>query len=43
MSATAAGRILAGLVRDGLATRAAGRPPHFSAAAPDLAVTALIQ
>ena len=43
ISASAAGRVLSGLVRDGLATRAAGRPPHFTATAPDVAVTALIQ
>jgi hypothetical protein len=43
ISASAAGRVLSGLVRDGLATRAAGRPPQFTATAPDVAVTALIQ
>ncbi|MBM9505773.1 helix-turn-helix domain-containing protein [Actinacidiphila acididurans] len=43
LSASAAGRLLSALVRDGLATRSAGRPPHFTAAAPDVAVTALIQ
>ena len=37
------GRLLAGLVRDGLATRSTGRPPHFTATAPDIAVTPLIQ
>jgi DNA-binding CsgD family transcriptional regulator/DNA-binding MarR family transcriptional regulator len=40
---TVAGRQLSALVRDGLATRAAGRPPRFSANPPDIAVTALIQ
>ncbi|SEG82220.1 hypothetical protein SAMN05216223_113111 [Actinacidiphila yanglinensis] len=40
-SATA--RVLAGLVRQRLATRAGGRPPRFTAAPPDVAVTALIQ
>jgi DNA-binding CsgD family transcriptional regulator/DNA-binding MarR family transcriptional regulator len=43
MPPAAAGRLLARLVRDGLAIRAAGRPPTFTAAAPDVAVTALIQ
>jgi DNA-binding CsgD family transcriptional regulator len=43
MSATTAGKLLSGLVKEGLATRAAGRPPSFSATAPDIAVTALIQ
>lgn len=43
MSASATGRLLAGLVRDGLAARSAGRPPHFTASAPDVALTALIQ
>ncbi|MBY8881278.1 helix-turn-helix domain-containing protein [Actinacidiphila acidipaludis] len=43
LSPSAAGRVLSGLVRDGLAARAAGRPPHFTATAPDVAVTALIQ
>jgi sugar-specific transcriptional regulator TrmB len=36
------GRLLSVLVRDGLATRTAGRPPRFSATVPDVAVTALI-
>jgi DNA-binding CsgD family transcriptional regulator/DNA-binding MarR family transcriptional regulator len=36
------GRVLSVLVRDGLATRTAGRPPRFSATVPDVAVTALI-
>ncbi|GAA1645677.1 helix-turn-helix domain-containing protein [Kribbella alba] len=36
------GRLLAVLVRDGLATRTAGRPPRFSATVPDVAVAALI-
>jgi DNA-binding CsgD family transcriptional regulator len=36
------GRLLSVLIRDGLATRTAGRPPRFSATAPDVAVTALI-
>ncbi|MFJ4982403.1 helix-turn-helix domain-containing protein [Streptomyces sp. NPDC088732] len=43
LTAPAAGRLLSGLVRDGLAVRSAGRPPTFSAAAPDVAVGALIQ
>jgi DNA-binding CsgD family transcriptional regulator/DNA-binding Lrp family transcriptional regulator len=43
MSPSTAGRLLSQLARDGLATRAAGRPPSFTAAAPDVAVTALIQ
>jgi sugar-specific transcriptional regulator TrmB len=43
LSASAAGRLLSALVREGLATRSAGRPPLFTAAAPDVAVTALIQ
>jgi hypothetical protein len=42
-SPVSVGRSLSGLVRDGLAKRAAGRPPRFSATAPDIAVTALIQ
>lgn len=37
------GRLLSKLVADGLAAKAAGRPPRFSATAPDVAVTALIQ
>ncbi|WP_225847479.1 transcriptional regulator [Streptomyces sp. HPF1205] len=43
LSVNATGRLLSAMVRDGLATRAAGRPPRFSAAAPDVALTALIQ
>jgi DNA-binding CsgD family transcriptional regulator len=43
MSAAAVGRLLSGMVEDGLAARAAGRPPRFSATAPDVAITALIQ
>jgi DNA-binding CsgD family transcriptional regulator/DNA-binding Lrp family transcriptional regulator len=43
MSAPTVGRLLSQLVKDGLAARAAGRPPRFSAAAPDVAVSALIQ
>ncbi|MFD8076272.1 helix-turn-helix domain-containing protein [Streptomyces sp. NPDC059718] len=43
MAAPATGRLLSALVRDGLAVRSAGRPPRFSAAAPDVAVGALIQ
>lgn len=43
MTAPQAGRLLAALVRDGLAIRSAGRPPLFTASAPDVAVTALIQ
>lgn len=42
-SASAAGRQLSALVKDGLAVRASGRPPCFTATAPDVAVTALIQ
>jgi hypothetical protein len=38
----AVGRTLAKLVEDGLAARSAGRPPRFTAAAPDTAVTHLI-
>jgi DNA-binding NarL/FixJ family response regulator len=41
--ASAVGKLLSGLVRDGLATRSAGRPPRFTAVSPDVAVTALIQ
>ncbi|MGW2550863.1 helix-turn-helix domain-containing protein [Streptomyces sp. NPDC001635] len=43
MSVRAVGRLLSVLVKDGLATRSAGRPPHFTAAAPDVAVSELIQ
>ncbi|MEV5572332.1 hypothetical protein AB0L06_19990 [Spirillospora sp. NPDC052269] len=43
LTVSQAGRLLAVLVRDGLAIRSAGRPPLFTAAAPDVAVTALIQ
>ncbi|WP_086724772.1 helix-turn-helix domain-containing protein [Streptomyces carpinensis] len=43
LSASAAGRLLSQLVKYGLATRAAGRPPRFTATAPEVAVTALIQ
>lgn len=43
LSAPAAARQLGALVRDGLANRLSGRPPRFLAAAPDVAVTALIQ
>lgn len=43
LSVPATARQLAGLVREGLATRATGRPPRFTAAAPDVAVTALIR
>jgi DNA-binding CsgD family transcriptional regulator/DNA-binding Lrp family transcriptional regulator len=42
LSPAGVGRQLSVLVRDGLATRTAGRPPRFSAAVPDVAVTALI-
>jgi DNA-binding NarL/FixJ family response regulator/DNA-binding Lrp family transcriptional regulator len=42
LSPAGVGRQLSALVRDGLATRTAGRPPRFSAAVPDVAVTALI-
>jgi DNA-binding CsgD family transcriptional regulator len=38
----AVGRTLAKLVEDGLAARSTGRPPRFTAAAPDTAVTHLI-
>ncbi|MFF2522630.1 TrmB family transcriptional regulator [Streptomyces liangshanensis] len=41
--ASAVGKLLSGLVKDGLATRSAGRPPRFTAVSPDVAVTALIQ
>lgn len=43
LSSARAGRLLSSLVADGLATKAAGRPPRFSATAPDVAVSALIQ
>lgn len=43
LSVSTAGRLLSGLVKGGLATRSEGRPPHFTAVAPDVAVTALIQ
>lgn len=43
MHPSAAGRVLSAMVRKGLAARAAGRPPRFTAAAPDLAVTEMIQ
>jgi DNA-binding CsgD family transcriptional regulator len=43
LSASTAGKLLSGLVRDGLAARAVGRPPRYSAVSPDVAVTALIQ
>ena len=36
------GQLLSKLVKDGLATRTTGRPPYFTAAAPDTAVTQLI-
>jgi predicted transcriptional regulator len=42
LTAATVGRLLSALVRDGLATRTAGRPPHFSATVPDVAVAALI-
>ena len=42
LTAATVGRLLSALVRDGLATRTAGRPPHFSATVPDIAVAALI-
>ncbi|MFF3919974.1 helix-turn-helix domain-containing protein [Streptomyces sp. NPDC001852] len=42
LSLGTAGRYLSALVKDGLATKAAGRPPRFTAAAPDVAVTELI-
>ncbi|MFC1436208.1 helix-turn-helix domain-containing protein [Streptacidiphilus sp. N1-3] len=37
------GRLLSGMVKDGLATKSASRPPRFTVIAPDVAVTALIQ
>ncbi|MER6066356.1 helix-turn-helix domain-containing protein [Streptomyces sp. NPDC001792] len=43
MSPGTAGRLLSALVKGGLATKTAGRPPRFTAAAPDVAVTELIQ
>ncbi|MFL4909127.1 helix-turn-helix domain-containing protein [Streptomyces sp. MMS24-I2-30] len=43
LSVPAAARQLAGLVREGLATRATGRPPRFAAVAPDVAVNGLIR
>lgn len=42
-STSTAARLLTVLVKAGLATRSAGRPPHFTAAAPDVAVTELIR
>ncbi|KMS91040.1 transcriptional regulator [Streptomyces regensis] len=42
-STSAMGRLLSILVKAGLATRSAGRPPHFTATAPDVAVTELIK
>ncbi|MFH9090542.1 TrmB family transcriptional regulator [Streptomyces sp. NPDC017673] len=42
-STSAAGRLLSILVKAGLATRSAGRPPRFAATAPDIAVTELIK
>ncbi|MET8767232.1 helix-turn-helix domain-containing protein [Streptomyces sp. NPDC004658] len=42
-STSAAARLLSVLVKSGLATRSATRPPRFTAAAPDVAVTELIQ
>ncbi|NEA30772.1 helix-turn-helix domain-containing protein [Streptomyces sp. SID13031] len=42
LTAATAGRLLSALVRDGLATRTAGRPPRFSGTVPDVAVAALI-
>ncbi|MFF5549413.1 helix-turn-helix domain-containing protein [Streptomyces olivaceoviridis] len=42
-STSAAGRLLSGLVKAGLATRSTGRPPRFTATAPDVAVTELIK
>ncbi|MFF4959784.1 helix-turn-helix domain-containing protein [Streptomyces sp. NPDC001222] len=43
LSTPAVARLLAALVKDGLATRATGRPPRFTAVAPDVAVAALIR
>ncbi|MEV7322037.1 helix-turn-helix domain-containing protein [Streptomyces sp. NPDC093970] len=43
MGAVAAGRQLSALVKDGLAIKSTGRPPRFTAAAPDVAVTELIR
>lgn len=43
ISASAAGRLLSRLMKDGLATRTAGRPSLFTATPPDVALTALIQ
>ncbi|MGW2708937.1 TrmB family transcriptional regulator [Streptomyces sp. NPDC001356] len=42
-STSAAGRLLSVLVKAGLATRSAGRPPRFAATAPDVSVTELIK
>lgn len=42
-STAAVARVLAALVAKGLATRAGSRPPRFTAAPPDVAVTSLIQ
>ncbi|WP_316783592.1 helix-turn-helix domain-containing protein [Streptomyces sasae] len=43
MGAAVAGRHLSALVKNGLAIRSAGRPPRFTAAAPDVAVTELVR
>ncbi|RVU15536.1 transcriptional regulator [Streptomyces antnestii] len=43
LSVSRTGRLLSALVKDGLAIRSASRPPLFTAASPDVAVTALIQ
>lgn len=42
-STASTARVLAALLAMGLATRAGGRPPRFTATPPDVAVTALIQ
>ncbi|MFI5707162.1 helix-turn-helix domain-containing protein [Kribbella sp. NPDC051620] len=42
LSSAVVGRLLSTLIRDGLATRTAGRPPRFAATVPDVSVAALI-
>lgn len=43
VSTSVTGRLLSVLVKAGLVTRSAGRPPRFTAVAPDVAVTELIR
>jgi DNA-binding CsgD family transcriptional regulator/DNA-binding MarR family transcriptional regulator len=42
LTSAVVGRLLSALIRDGLATRTAGRPPRFAATVPDVSVAALI-